>query len=84
MLLSYIQEYCGCLMLSSHPFILFTWVYLCIEQVQLNFTVNALLYNTSAAYYKCSFKGASCSLKILFPDGNAAVLTSPGPEQVRL
>ncbi|PQM37919.1 uncharacterized protein Pyn_35725 [Prunus yedoensis var. nudiflora] len=50
-------------------------------EVQLNFTVNALLYNTSAAYYKCSFKDASCSLKILFPDGNAAVLTSPGPEK---
>ncbi|CAB4315165.1 unnamed protein product [Prunus armeniaca] len=50
-------------------------------EVHLNFTMNALLYNTSAAYYKCSFKDASCSLKILFPNGNAAVLTSPGPEQ---
>lgn len=52
--------------------------------MQLNFTVNALLYDTSEAYYKCTFTDMSCSLKILFPKGNVAVLTSPGPEQVRL
>ncbi|KAK9920421.1 hypothetical protein M0R45_028976 [Rubus argutus] len=50
-------------------------------EVQLNITVNALLYDTSEAYYKCTFTDVSCSLKILFPKGNVAVLTSPGPEQ---
>lgn len=58
--------------------------HLYIEQVQLNFTVNALLYDTSEAYYKCTFTDTSCSLKVLFPSGNVGVLTSPGPEQVRL
>lgn len=52
--------------------------------MQLNFTMNALLYDTSEAYYKCTFTDTSCGLKILFPKGNVAVLTSPGPEQVRL
>ncbi|TQD82392.1 hypothetical protein C1H46_032034 [Malus baccata] len=49
--------------------------------VQLNITVNALLYNTNSAYYKCTFTDESCTLKILFPEGNEAVLTTPGPEQ---
>ncbi|PRQ42944.1 putative transcription factor C2H2 family [Rosa chinensis] len=50
-------------------------------EVQLNFTVNALLYDTSEAYYKCTFTETSCSLKISFPSGNVGVLTSPGPDQ---
>ncbi|KAM2117518.1 hypothetical protein ACFX1Q_010625 [Malus domestica] len=50
-------------------------------EVQLNITVNALLYNTNSAYYKCTFTDESCTLKILFPEGNEAVLTTPGPEQ---
>ncbi|KAL6133070.1 hypothetical protein ACLB2K_065307 [Fragaria x ananassa] len=50
-------------------------------EVQLNFTVNALLYDTSEAYYKCTFTDTSCKLKVLFPSGNVGVLTSPGPEQ---
>ncbi|XP_050381708.1 E3 ubiquitin-protein ligase APD2 isoform X2 [Argentina anserina] len=50
-------------------------------EVQFNFTVDALLYDTSEAYYKCTFTDTSCSLKILFPNGNVGLLTSPGPEQ---
>ncbi|XP_009377761.2 E3 ubiquitin-protein ligase APD2 [Pyrus x bretschneideri] len=50
-------------------------------EVQLNFTMNALVYNTNTAYSKCTFVDESCTLKILFPEGNVAVLTTPGTEQ---
>ncbi|PON92250.1 hypothetical protein TorRG33x02_120690 [Trema orientale] len=52
-------------------------------EVQLNIRVRASLYNTSEAYYKCNLSPGSCSMKILFPEGNAAVLTYLGPEQAR-
>ncbi|XVF76823.1 hypothetical protein PTKIN_Ptkin13bG0297800 [Pterospermum kingtungense] len=50
-------------------------------EVELNLTVRAFIYNTSKAYYRCTFPNGLCSLSILFPQGNSAVLTSPGPEQ---
>ncbi|KAF3449548.1 hypothetical protein FNV43_RR10277 [Rhamnella rubrinervis] len=50
-------------------------------EVQLNLSIKAFLYNTTEAYYKCTFTQGSCSMKILFPEGNAAVLTSPGLEK---
>ncbi|KAH7514628.1 hypothetical protein FEM48_Zijuj11G0109500 [Ziziphus jujuba var. spinosa] len=50
-------------------------------EVQLNLTIKAFLYNTTGAYYKCTFTQGTCSMNILFPKGNAAVLTSPGLEQ---
>ncbi|KAF5471532.1 hypothetical protein F2P56_008319, partial [Juglans regia] len=50
-------------------------------EVLLNLRVEAYLYNTTESYYKCSFTGGLCSLGILFPNGNAAVLTSPSTEQ---
>jgi hypothetical protein len=53
-------------------------------EVQLNLRVKAYLYNTTEAYYKCTFTDGVCGLDILFPNGNAAVLTSPSTEQVRL
>ncbi|XP_065852976.1 E3 ubiquitin-protein ligase APD2 isoform X2 [Euphorbia lathyris] len=49
-------------------------------KVQLNLNVNALLYNTNEAYYKCTFTNGICSLSVLFPNGNSVVLTSPGSE----
>ncbi|KAG5553180.1 hypothetical protein RHGRI_011148 [Rhododendron griersonianum] len=49
--------------------------------VQLNLTVMSLLYNTTSAYYNCAVAQGACSLKMFFPNGNSAVLTSPGPEQ---
>lgn len=56
----------------------------CFKQVQLNLTVMSLLYNTTSAYYNCAVAQGACSLKMFFPNGNSAVLTSPGPEQVGL
>ncbi|PSR86168.1 E3 ubiquitin-protein like [Actinidia chinensis var. chinensis] len=51
------------------------------EEVQLNFTIKGLLYNTTQAYYKCSVSHRLCSLKLFLLKANAAVLTSPGIEQ---
>lgn len=50
-------------------------------KVQLILTVTSLLYNTTSAYYNCAVAQGACSLKMFFPGGNSAVLTSPGPEQ---
>ncbi|XAR50838.1 Ubiquitin--protein ligase [Bertholletia excelsa] len=50
-------------------------------KVQLNLTVKAVQYNTTEAYYNCALSHGACHLKMFFPKGNAAVLTSPGPEQ---
>lgn len=50
-------------------------------KVELNFTVNALLYDTSQAYYRCSLGNQSCSLKLFLLRENAAVLSSPGFEE---
>ncbi|KAK1563246.1 hypothetical protein Q3G72_024723 [Acer saccharum] len=50
-------------------------------EVQLDLTLKALQYNTSEAYYKCTFTQGLCSLSLLFPKGNAIVLTSPSTEQ---
>ncbi|KAK4834445.1 hypothetical protein QYF36_022809 [Acer negundo] len=50
-------------------------------EVQLDLTIKALQYNTSEAYYKCTFTQGFCSLSLLFPKGNAIVLTSPSTEQ---
>ncbi|XP_039057657.1 E3 ubiquitin-protein ligase APD2-like [Hibiscus syriacus] len=50
-------------------------------EVELNLTVRAYIYNTTEAYYRCTFANGVCSLSILFPQGNSIVLTSPGPEQ---
>ncbi|KAI4353357.1 hypothetical protein L6164_002315 [Bauhinia variegata] len=50
-------------------------------EVELTIRIKAFLYNTSNAYYKCALTGDSCGLSIFFPSGNAAVLTTPGPEQ---
>ncbi|PSS23822.1 E3 ubiquitin-protein like [Actinidia chinensis var. chinensis] len=50
-------------------------------EVQLNLSMKAFLYNTTKAYYNCALAQGACSLKMFFSDANAAVLTSPGPEQ---
>lgn len=50
-------------------------------EVDLNLTVRALLHNTTNAYYKCALTSSPCSLNMFFPDGNTAVLVSPGPQQ---
>ncbi|KAK0603981.1 hypothetical protein LWI29_010852 [Acer saccharum] len=50
-------------------------------EVQLNFTVNAVVYNTSNAYYSCSVGSRKCSLRLYFLRGNLAVLTATGPTE---
>ncbi|KAI8523573.1 hypothetical protein RHMOL_Rhmol13G0084500 [Rhododendron molle] len=50
-------------------------------EVQLNFTLNGFLYNTTRAYYKCSLSHQLCSLKLFLLKANVAVLTSPGMDQ---
>ncbi|KAF8010610.1 hypothetical protein BT93_J1297 [Corymbia citriodora subsp. variegata] len=47
-------------------------------KVELKFTVNAFLYDTSQAYYRCSLGNRSCSLKVFLLRENAAILSSPG------
>ncbi|KAG6771672.1 hypothetical protein POTOM_023054 [Populus tomentosa] len=50
-------------------------------EVQLAIRVRSFQYNTSKAYYKCTFTDGKCSLNIMFPNGNVAILNSFGPEQ---
>ncbi|XWS59964.1 hypothetical protein CRYUN_Cryun08bG0167400 [Craigia yunnanensis] len=50
-------------------------------EVELYLTIKALIYNTTEAYYRCTFTNGLCSLSILLHQGNSVVLTSPGPEQ---
>ncbi|XP_059660865.1 E3 ubiquitin-protein ligase APD2-like [Cornus florida] len=50
-------------------------------EVQLNFTIKGLHYNTTQSYYSCSPSHQSCSLKLFILKSNVAVVTSPGPEQ---
>ncbi|KAG6769589.1 hypothetical protein POTOM_025239 [Populus tomentosa] len=50
-------------------------------EVQLAIRVRSFQYNTTKADYKCTFTDGKCSLNIMFPNGNVAVLNSFGPEQ---
>lgn len=50
-------------------------------EVSLNLSVRASLHNTTDAYYKCAVTDSPCSLNIFFPDGGAAVLVTPAPQQ---
>lgn len=50
-------------------------------EVELTVTVNAFLYNTTQAYYKCSLDSHLCSLKLFLLGTNVAVLTSPHPKE---
>ncbi|GKV21988.1 hypothetical protein SLEP1_g31897 [Rubroshorea leprosula] len=50
-------------------------------EVELNLRLKAWKYNTTEAYYKCTFTQGRCSLSVLFPKGNIVVLTSPSPNQ---
>ncbi|XP_028764334.1 uncharacterized protein LOC114722465 [Neltuma alba] len=50
-------------------------------EVELIIRVRSAMYNTTDAYYKCTLTSDPCGLSVFFPDGNAAVLTSPAPQQ---
>lgn len=45
--------------------------------------MKAYLYNSSQAYYKCTFSRGQCSMDVLFPTGNAALIATPSPGEVR-
>ncbi|KAJ8749752.1 hypothetical protein K2173_012303 [Erythroxylum novogranatense] len=51
-------------------------------EVELTFMVNAFVYNTTQAYYRCPLNNNLCSLKLFLLGTNAAILTSPAPEEV--
>ncbi|ESR38308.1 hypothetical protein CICLE_v10030173mg [Citrus x clementina] len=48
-------------------------------EMQLNFTMNVLVYNASKAYYRCSLGSGLCSLSLDPLGTTSAILTSPGP-----
>ncbi|KAG8495072.1 hypothetical protein CXB51_013231 [Gossypium anomalum] len=47
-------------------------------EIQLNFSVKALSYDTSQAYYTCSLGDHLCDLELYLLHPNVAVLSSPG------
>ncbi|XP_064962828.1 E3 ubiquitin-protein ligase APD2-like isoform X1 [Musa acuminata AAA Group] len=49
-------------------------------QVQLTFRIQAVLYNTTGAYYKCSLHHRFCALKLSLQRANVAILTTPAPD----
>ncbi|XP_021744721.1 uncharacterized protein LOC110710698 isoform X2 [Chenopodium quinoa] len=53
-------------------------------EVELNLTILSSMHNTEFSYYKCNLTQGWCNLKIPFPGGNAALLTTPGPLEVCL
>ncbi|XP_064962829.1 E3 ubiquitin-protein ligase APD2-like isoform X2 [Musa acuminata AAA Group] len=51
-------------------------------QVQLTFRIQAVLYNTTGAYYKCSLHHRFCALKLSLQRANVAILTTPAPDPI--
>ncbi|KAL2455963.1 RING/U-box superfamily protein [Abeliophyllum distichum] len=49
-----------------------------VVEVHLNFRINAFLYNTTGAYYKCTPAHSQCVFNLHFLGRNAALLSSPG------
>ncbi|KAG1347015.1 hypothetical protein COCNU_06G008440 [Cocos nucifera] len=52
-------------------------------EVQLNFTIQTLLYNTTGAYYECSLNHRLCVLELFLLRANVAILTTPGPKSAQ-
>lgn len=50
--------------------------------MELNFSFQALMYNITGAYYKCSLDNNVCKVKLLFMRTSTALLTTPGTEEV--
>ncbi|GAB2214800.1 hypothetical protein Droror1_Dr00019164 [Drosera rotundifolia] len=51
-------------------------------EVELNFTIKAVLYNTTRASFKCSLSHA-CTFNLSLLKKNIVILTSPGPVQAK-
>ncbi|KVI11434.1 hypothetical protein Ccrd_010156 [Cynara cardunculus var. scolymus] len=52
-----------------------------VVEVQLNMSARAFIYDTSDAYYKCTFAQGPCVTSLLFLEENHAVLTTPQLKQ---
>lgn len=50
-------------------------------EVGLHFSIRSTMYDITDSYYKCNLTCGLCSFKILFPEGNVGVLTTPGPNE---
>ncbi|KMT12328.1 hypothetical protein BVRB_5g102700 [Beta vulgaris subsp. vulgaris] len=48
-------------------------------EVKLNFSIKSSMHDIEDSYYKCNLTRGWCNLKIPFPGGIAALLTTPGP-----
>ncbi|RZS17844.1 hypothetical protein BHM03_00050043, partial [Ensete ventricosum] len=53
-----------------------------LKQVLLTFRIQAVLYNTTGAYYKCSLHHRFCALKLSLQRANVAILTTPAPDPI--
>lgn len=47
-------------------------------EVELNFTLNSLLYNTTSTNDRCSLDNGSCVLNLVLLESDTALLTTPG------
>ncbi|CAB4282273.1 unnamed protein product [Prunus armeniaca] len=50
-------------------------------EVELEFNIKSVHYNTTKAYYKCFLDNQLCSLKLSLLGASAVVITSPGPKE---
>ncbi|TKY47156.1 Mitochondrial ubiquitin ligase activator of nfkb 1-A [Spatholobus suberectus] len=50
-------------------------------EVELNFTLKALLYNTTSTNNRCSLDNGLCILNLVLLESDTVVLTSPGPRE---
>ncbi|XP_021278969.1 uncharacterized protein LOC110412690 isoform X2 [Herrania umbratica] len=50
-------------------------------EIQLNFSFNALIYDTTQAHCRCSLGNRLCTFELYLLGENAAVLSSPGPNE---
>lgn len=51
-------------------------------EVELKFSIKSSMYDITDSYYKCNLTRGSCRLKLLFPGSTAAVLNTPGPQEI--
>ncbi|KAF2580285.1 hypothetical protein F2Q68_00000034 [Brassica cretica] len=69
---------------SSSYYIAVGNVYLNEVKATIDIQVEGVLYDTTNAYYKCTFPNEKCTLSVPLFGTNAAVLTSPGPKLMSL
>ncbi|KAG2335049.1 hypothetical protein Bca52824_006229 [Brassica carinata] len=65
---------------SSSYYIAVGNVYLNEVKATIDIQVEGVLYDTTNAYYNCTFPNDKCTLRVPLFGTNAAVLTSPGPK----